>query len=74
MEHPDHKYFKQTNSTANEVRLGFVGKADLFLLYPFTLCDAYWQSQGQELEDPTLENTTLEFDDSNSLFLVNNII
>ena len=68
-------YFVQTNSTASsEVWLGFVGKADFLLLYPSTLCDVYWQSLGLEMEDPTLENTTLVFDNSNNLFLVSSII
>ena len=40
------------------------------MLYPSTLCDEYWQSLGLELADPTLGNTTLEFDDDNNLFLV----
>ena len=34
----------------------------------------YWQSLGLELEDPTLQNTTLEFDNSNNLYLVSPII
>ena len=63
--------FAQTNSTANnEIWLGFIGKAELFLLYPSMLCDEYWQSLGLELADPTLRSMTLKFDDDNNLFLV----
>ena len=59
-----------SNVTELEIWIGYVGKTAMFQVYPSTLCDLVWQSLGFELEDLTLTNATLLFDDSNNLYLV----